>query len=249
MLFENMAKIEKIQGSGVLKLIKEIKNNGMPLKMQLIKGDYECFIHVAEIRKWMEANYFIVKYNEDFRIAIDELDDLRMRFEFAGKDDVNYAFETGSEQITRNTIWLKLPETVYRYQRREHFRLEAPRGTRLNFKIIDTCFNLLVINISLGGTLGVLVSLTREMELVLQKETPNMLEFVELIFPDHNNDEDIKLTIKQSKIIRQQINPQTQRREYAIEFVEIAEDQQEQLKTLFYQWQRACLKRRKRSMV
>jgi len=244
-----MAKIEKIQGAGVLKLIKEIKNNGMPLKMQVIKGDYERFILIAEIRKWMKAHYFIVKYSEDFRIAIDELDDLRMRFEFAGKDDVNYAFETGSEQISRNTIWLRLPETVYRYQRREHFRLEAPRGTRLNFKINDTYFNLLVINISLGGTLGVLVSLTREMELVLQKETPNMLESVELIFPDNNNDEYSKLTIKQCKIKRQQINPQTQRRECAIEFAEIAEDQQEQLKTLFYQWQRAYLKRRKRFMA
>ena len=244
-----MANIEKIRGAEVLRLIKEIKNNGAPLKMQLIKGDYECFIQITEIRKWMEAHYFIVKYDEDFRIAVEELDDLRMRFEFGGKDDVNYAFETGSEKIVRNTIWLRLPETVYRYQRREYFRLEAPHGTRLNFKINDTDFNLLVINISLGGTLGVLVSLTREMELVLQKKTPNMLEFVELVFPTYNNDEDSKLTIKQCKIKRQQINPRTQRRECAIEFAEIAKDQQEQLKSLFYQWQRAYLKRRRRFMA
>lgn len=145
-----MAKVERIQGAGVLNLLKEIKSNDTPLKIQLIKGDYECFIRITEIRKWMEAHYFIVEYNEDFRIAVDELDDLRMRFEIAGKDDVYYAFETGSEKIVRNTIWLRLPETVYRYQRREYFRLEAPHGTRLNFKINDTPFNLLVINISLG---------------------------------------------------------------------------------------------------
>jgi hypothetical protein len=34
-----MTKLEKIQGAGVLRLIKEIKNNGTPLKMHLIKGD------------------------------------------------------------------------------------------------------------------------------------------------------------------------------------------------------------------
>lgn len=55
--------------------------------------------------------------------------------------------------------------------------------------------------------------------------------------------------IKQCKIKRQQINPRTQRRECAIEFSEITKDQQEQLKALFYEWQRAYLKRRRRFMA
>ena len=83
------------------------------------------------------------------------------------------------------------------------------------------------------------------MEQELQKKSSKMLEYMELIFPSKNDNEDSKVNIKQCKIIRQQRNPQTQRYECAIEFMEIAEDQQKNLTTLFYQWQREYLKKRR----
>ena len=244
-----MEKVEKIQGDAVLELFKKLTDDGTPLKMQLKSEEYERFVDIADIRKWKKAHYFLVKYNEKLRVADVDIDDLRMRFEFADKDNINYAFETGIGQISRSKIWAKLPEIVYRYQRRKYFRLEAPHGTRLYFKINGRCFNLLVINISLGGTLGAMVSLTKEMELELQKKASNMLEFVELKFPDSDNDKNASVNIKQCKIIRQRIDPKSRILECAIEFEEIAEDQQTQLKTLFYQWQRNYLKRRKRFNV
>ena len=91
-----------------------------------------------------------------------------------------------------------------------------------------------------------MVSLTKEMELELQKKSSNVLELVELTFPSNGKDDDSKVNIKQCKIKRQQINPQNRRLECAIEFEEIEEDQQKKLKMLFYQWQREYLKRRKR---
>ena len=168
-MYENMANIEKIQGSAVLKLFKELHQDSTPLKMQLLNSEYERLTHIAKIRKWKRAHCFLIEYHENFRIAADDLDGWRMRFEFACKDNINYSFETGIDQISHKTIWIRFPEIVYRYQRRGHFRMEAPHGTRLYFNISDTRYNLLVINISLSGTLGVLVSLTKNMELELQK--------------------------------------------------------------------------------
>jgi c-di-GMP-binding flagellar brake protein YcgR len=240
-----MANIEKIQGSAVLKLFKELHQDSTPLKMQLINSEYEHLTHIAKIRKWKRAHYFLIEYHENFRIAADDLDGWRMRFEFACKDNINYSFETGIDQISHKTIWIRLPEIVYRYQRRGHFRMEAPHGTRLYFNINDTRYNLLVIDISLGGALGVLVGLTKNMELELQKKPPQMLECVELIFPTKIDNVPSKVNIKQCKIKRQQINQQTQRHECAIEFKEVAEDQQKKLTTLFYQWQRDYLKKRR----
>ena len=240
-----MANIDKIQGSAVLKLFKELQQDGLPLKMQLINGEYQRLTNIAEIRKWKKVYYFLIESHENFRKAADGLDDWRIRFEFAGKDNINYTFETGTEQISRKMIWVRLPEIVYRYQRRGHFRMEAPHGTRLFFNINDTRYSLLVINISLGGTLGVLVSLTKNMELELYKKAPQMLKYVELIFPTKNDNGQSKVNIKQCKIKRQQINPQTQRHECAIEFKEIAPDQQKKLTRLFYQWQRDYLKKRR----
>jgi c-di-GMP-binding flagellar brake protein YcgR len=244
-----MEKVEEIQGAAVLDLIKKLADDDTPMKMRFINDEYERFVEIAQIRKRKKTYYFLVKDNDNFRVANDDLDDLRIRFEFADKDNINYAFETGSDQISRSKIWIKLPEIIYRYQRRKYFRLEAPHGTKLYFKINDTSFNLLVINVSLGGTLGAMVGLTKEMELAFQKNSVNMLEFVELIFPSCDNDEDYRVNIKQCKIRRQLVNPKTRKLECAIEFEQIAEDQQKQLKAIFYQWQRDYLKRRKRFKV
>jgi c-di-GMP-binding flagellar brake protein YcgR len=247
-----MANIDKIQGSAVLKLFRKLQQDGLPLKMQLIKGEYERLTHIADIRKLKKAQYFLIEYHENFGIATAGLDNPQLRFEFAGNDNIYYTFETGTDQISRKMIWVRLPEIVYRYQRRGHFRLEAPHGTRLCFKINDKPYELLVINISLGGTLGVLPNLTIKMERELRKKSPEILEYVELIFPYNNDDkdsEDSTVNIKQCKIIRQQRNPRTKGYEFAIEFKKIAEDQQKKLTALFYQWQREYLKKRRQFKV
>ena len=247
-----MVKIDKIRGSAVLKLFRRLQQDVIPLKMHLMSGEYERLTHIDEIRKWRKAHYFLIEYHENFRIAADGLEDPRLRFEFSGKDNINYHFETGFDQISRKMIWARLPEIVNRYQRRGHFRLEAPNGTRLCFKINDQPYDLLVINISLGGTLGVLSTLTIKMERKLREISPEILENVELIFPSDNDNEDLedsKVNIKHCKVIRQRRNPETQGYEFAIEFKEMAEDQQKKLTTLFYQWQREYLKKRRQFKV
>jgi c-di-GMP-binding flagellar brake protein YcgR len=110
----------------------------------------------------------------------------------------------------------------------------------------------LVINISLGGTLGVLSTLTLKREMELREKSPETLENVELIFPSNNVNEDTEDTtvnIKHCKVIRQRRNPETQGYEFAIEFKEMAEDQQKKLTTLFYQCQREYLKKRRQFKV
>jgi hypothetical protein len=131
-----IANIDKIQRGAVLKLFRKLQQDGIPLKIQLLNGEYERLTHIAELSKWKKAYYFLIKYHENFRIAVDGLDDRRLRFEFSGKDNINYNFETGIDQISQKMIWVSFPKIVYRYQPRGHFRLEAPHGTRLCFKIM-----------------------------------------------------------------------------------------------------------------
>jgi c-di-GMP-binding flagellar brake protein YcgR len=247
-----MANIDKIRGGDILKLFRRLQQDVIPLKMRLMNGEYERLTHIAEIRKWKKTHYFLIEYHNNFRLAADGLDDPRLRFEFSGKDSINYNFETGIGQISQKMIWARLPEIVNRYQRRGHFRLEAPHGTRLCFKINDQPYDLLVINISLGGTLSVLSTLTIKKERELRKKSPEILENVKLIFPSNNQSEDSKDTtvnIKHCKVIRQRTNPETQGYEFAIEFREMAEDQQKKLTTFFYQCQREYLKKRRQFKV
>ena len=241
-----MANIEKIQGDAILRLFKELQKEKIPLKVQLANGDYEHLSHLKEIQKRLRTHYFLIEYSEDFQKAIEGLEEWDLRFEFTGHDGILYAFQSSNHDVSRGMIWIKFPQTIHRYQRRSLFRLEAPHGTRLYFSVNEMRYKLLVINVSLGGTLGVLVSLTRQMEQELQLNKPRILENVELKFPSKDeNDDESKVTIKRCQIIRQERNIQTKKFEYAIAFKEITKEEQKKLNELFYQWQRDYLRKRR----
>jgi c-di-GMP-binding flagellar brake protein YcgR len=241
-----MENIEKIQGDAILQLFNELQQKKIPLQVKLINGDYEHLSHLKEIRKRLRTHYFLIEHNEGFQEATENLDDWRLSIEFTGKDGIMYAFQTQDSDVVRGMIWIKFPKAVYRYQRRSLFRLEAPHGTRLYFDVNDIRYKLLVINVSLGGTLGVLVSLTKQMEQELKLKEPRVLENVELVFPSKGEagDESI-VNIKRCQIIRQERNPQTKKYECAMEFKEITETEQKKLTGLFYQWQRDYLRKRR----
>jgi c-di-GMP-binding flagellar brake protein YcgR len=241
-----MENIERIQGDAILQLFKELQQKKVPLQVKLANGDYEHLSHLKEIRKRLRTRYFLIEYDDDFQKATENLDDWRLSIEFTGEDGILYAFQTKDSDVSRGMIWIKFPETVHRYQRRNLFRLEAPHGTRLYFDINDVRYKLLVINVSLGGTLGVLVSLTKQMEQELKLNKPSVLENVELVFPAKGEaGDESKVNIKSCQVIRQERNPQTKKFECAMAFKEISETEQKKLNGLFYQWQRDYLRKRR----
>jgi c-di-GMP-binding flagellar brake protein YcgR len=241
-----MDNIEKIQGDAILQLFKELQHKKIPLQVKLTNGDYEHLSHLKEIRKRLRTHYFLIEYDDDFQKATENLEDWLLSIEFTGEDGIMYEFQTKDSDVSRGMLWIKFPKTVYRYQRRSLFRLEAPHGTRLYFDVNDIRYKLLVINVSLGGTLGVLVSLTKQMEQELKLKKPLVIENVELVFPSKGEDGDeSKVTIKSCQIIRQERNSQTKKFECAMEFKEITETEQKKLTELFYQWQRDYLRKRR----
>lgn len=241
-----MANIEKIEGDAILQLFKELQQEKIPMQVKLTPGGYQHLSPLKQIRKRLRTHYFLIDYNENFQKATKDLDDWRLKIEFTAKDGILYSFQTAKSDVSGGMIWIKFPETVHRYQRRSLFRLEAPHGTRLYYNVNDIRYKLLVINVSLGGTLGVLVSLTRQMEQELKLNNPTILKDVELVFPSKGeNEDDSKVNIKRCQIIRQERNPQTQKYECAMEFKEITENEQKKLAELFYRWQREYLRKRR----
>ncbi len=241
-----MANIEIIQGDAILQLFNELQQEKIPLRVWLTGGGYEHLSHLKEIRKRLKSHYFLLDYREDFQKATEDIDNWRLKIEFSGKDGIKYVFQTNDSDVSQGRIWIKFPETVHRYQRRSLFRLEAPHGTRLYFAVNDIRYKLLVINVSLGGTLGVLVSLSRQMKQELKSNIPRILKNVQLVFPSKaENEDDSKVTIKKCRIIRQERNPLTKKYECAMKFKEITETEQKKLTELFYQWQRDYLRKRR----
>lgn len=240
-----MSKIEKVRGDAITALFKELQQDRIPLTARLMKGGYEHVTYITDIHKFKRVPFFLIEYREGFQKAADALDVLQLHFEFIGKDRIKYAFETNDSEISREKIWIRFPESVLRFQRRSLFRLDAPHGTKLYFNVKGVRYKLLVVNVSLSGTLGVVVSLTNKMEQTLKVLNPKILENVELIFPSKDHNDDPKVNIKTCHVARQGRNPLTHKYECAMEFKELAEDEQKRLTELFYRWQREYLRKRK----
>jgi c-di-GMP-binding flagellar brake protein YcgR len=240
-----MSKIEKIRGDAITVLFKELQQDRIPLRVGLMNGDYEHVTYIIDFHEFKRIPFFLIESQESFQKAADNLDVLRLRFEFVGKDRIKYTFNTSDTQISNKKTWIRFPESVLRFQRRRLFRLEAPHGTRLYFSVNDFHYKLLVVNVSLGGTLGVLVSLTKKMEQELKVINPKIIENVELVFPSKGHTDDSKVNIKTCHVARHGRNRLTHKYEYALEFKEMAEDEQKKLTELFYWWQREYLRKRK----
>ena len=241
-----MAEIEKIRGAAILKLLTELHQDKTPLKIRWTDDDGGYSIHIAHIQKRKRTFHFLLNSQDNFLKTWESVNPSRLRFEFVDKENIKYAFETGPGELSRKALWIAFPEVIHRYQRRSLFRLDAPPGTRLFFDINDVRYKLLVINVSLGGTLGVLVSLTKRMEHELTLHKPHILKNVELVFPSKKQiEQDSVVRIKSCQIKRQKRNPVTQKFECAMEFMGIDEDEQKKLTQLFYRWQREYLRRRR----
>jgi len=241
-----MTEIEKISGGAILKLLTELQQDKIPLKIGRPDGDEEGLAYIVDVRKRKRALHFLINSDHDMLKTGAAESAIRLRFEFSDKENIKYVFETATGGRSRDMMWISFPEFIYRYQRRGLFRLEAPPGTRLYFNVNDIGYKLLVINVSLGGTLGVLVSLTKQMEQHLKSYKSEILNDVELNFPSKNQEEqDSVVKIKRCQIKRQERNPLTQKFECAMEFKEIDEDEQKKLTQLFYRWQRDYLRKRR----
>jgi c-di-GMP-binding flagellar brake protein YcgR len=241
-----MADIEKIREEALPQLFNELQRDKNLLKFKLPNSDDVYSTYITDIRKRKRALHFIAKYPRHFQKPTEETNPSRLRFEFFDRENIKYVFETEFWEVLREMIWVRFPEYVHRYQRRKMFRLEAPHGTRLYFKVNNIRYKLLVINVSLGGTLGVLASFTKPMEQEIKLKDSMMLKNVELLFPSGNRKMDGTIVnIKRCQVNRQKQNPVTNNFECAIEFKQISDEEKRNFSDLFYKWQREYLRKRK----
>ncbi len=241
-----MAEIDKIREPSLLPLFSELQADQTLLKWHLANRDETCLTPITEIRKRRRALHFIIKAPDNSLDLESEIGHSSLLFEFTDKENIKYDFESEDWELCDGSIWVKFPEFVNRFQRRRRYRMDAPHGTRLYFNVNDIRCKLLVVNVSLGGTLGVLVSFTKQMEAELKPYNSKTLKDVELVFPSENRKHAGSIVkIKRCQIRRQERNPITRKFECAIEFKEMNESQHKNLTDLFYKWQREYLRRRR----
>jgi c-di-GMP-binding flagellar brake protein YcgR len=239
-----MAQTEKIAGQQILGLFEELRHNGTSLRLHLPQKDYTHLTRVLDLRKRRKDIFFLIDFPAGFIETNADTDAWSIDFEFTDKDNVNYFFSTRGGEIIDRNIWIKLPQVVKREQRRKLYRLTAPSGTKLSINLDSNRYELNVIDISLGGSLGVLVGIQHGDQQDPILSYAGIFENVEVVFPPE--EENLRVTIKSAKVKRLRENPLTKQHEYALQFLEIDQIQTKILTDLIYRFQREFLRNRLR---
>ncbi|MGD9044045.1 MAG: PilZ domain-containing protein [Desulfobacterales bacterium] len=237
-----MVESEKIRGTGITRLFKELLQRRTLLRLRLANTDFKHLTLVTHLKRKESESYFIIDIPEGFKAAAADIDIWQIHFEFTGNDNINYVFTTTGGHIEGNQIYIKLPEEVERKQRRKLFRINAPIETKLCFSLDATRHELDVLDISLGGSLAALVQTDSRAQQKPAFTDSDTLKDIELVFPAEISRQPIK--IKTAQIKRVKKNPETTHYEMGLEFNEISKDDERLLNDLIYRLQRQHLRKR-----
>ena len=231
---------EKIQDIKRFEIFKALAEDQPFVNVRMKGGGYERLTTVGPIRRQGKFHYFQVDYEENLQKAIQQRSKWELHFEFLGRDKLRYSFVCSTAETSAREIWLRMPDTIWRHQRRNYFRIRPLDPVFTVFDHPAGRFEHEVINISLGGMLFAGKHLENQ-----QRPELNPQDKIKNIFiraPLEN--EEIQLHIRRGKILRIEKTSTQTLRFYGVKFTDIDVNQEKILNDLIYQLQRINLRKR-----
>lgn len=227
-----------IQGKNRFDIFEQLRKDKTLIQMRLLGADYEQLTIIIGIRAKKNMLFFLIDYPKGFKEAVSDVEVWEMRFEFIGNDNLQYIFKTSDGEISGNEIWIRFPEFIEKIQRREHFRIEVPLGTKLHFEKKSAGIEMNVIDISPRGAL-----VTSIQKNAILKSRENLID-VQLVFPSEKKD--LMVHIKKASVKRMGKNAPMERYTYILYFAMIEKNEEAALTKIIYELQRKLLQKRQR---
>lgn len=236
---------------GAAKLSKEktrqlftyLKDQRVLVKLVVKGTGFESVTVITGLRSKNNQEQFRIDSPDDFQIILQSRDCGNLYFEFNGQDKVLYTFETRPDPKWHSgDVWIPVPDTVDRIQRRRNFRLEAPMGTELVLRQLHPPLRMVVLDFSLGGLLCVVESARERIKRNLMLTRGRTLRNLELLFRDENVT--TKIRVSEATIVRLETNPVTGYRQYAFQFMRMDKNEEKTLTKVLYSMQRRLLRQR-----
>ncbi|NNK85726.1 MAG: PilZ domain-containing protein [Desulfobacterales bacterium] len=237
-----MRKLEKIEGKDLVNTFNTLKKDKTFIKLRLPSKDYECLTIITNVFADKKKSVFMIDSPKDFQSEFGDLNEIKMHFEFTGKDNLSHSFKTSGGEIHRDEIKVKLPDFINRKQRRKDFRLDVPPGTRLHVKINSKLHKMTVLNVSLGGTLVALIGTLHESEYKQFFKIGDSFEDIELLFP--MDGKSFKSKIKKATIVRFVKGSFKPKNCCGLQFVVIDKNEEKALTKFIYKYQQQFLRKR-----
>jgi len=234
--------MEKIEGKNRSDILKTIKKDKTLIKMRLPGKDYECLTIITDVLTSKYKSTFMIDSPIDFHTVSDNSNNIKMYFEFTGKDNLSYTFKTTGGKIHHDEINVKFPDFINRKQRRKDFRLAVPPGTKLHVKINSKLHKMTVLDVSLGGTLIALIGHMSESENKQFIKIGECFENIELLFPMEGKS--FKSKIKKATVVRVIKGSLKPKNCCALQFVNIEKNEEKALTKFIYKYQQQLLRKR-----
>jgi len=229
------AERENIRGKDVLNLIDQVRRGKTLVNMRLLENDVELLTVIDGIQTSRNGPIFAVDVPENVKKDLDAIDYRTLEFEFMDSKKVPCGFRASTLEILGDKIWVMFPDVIYREQKREHFRIEAPLGARLCFEKDNAQHLMSMSDISMGGLLITLRAGARDSQILSVGEE---LRGIELIC----SSESVK--IKKAVVAWMDEGVLAPRVQFGIQFTDIHGDERRVLKEILYELQREFLARR-----
>ncbi len=239
--FSPMNDAERIQGKSRYGILSQLQQDKTILTMHVLGKNFERLTLITGVHTEHGVPYFQLDYPRGFREAVAGLKTWRIYFECTGKDKILYVFRTYGGKIEKGDIWINFPQYIERQQRRRHFRLKAPAGTKLLINTDTQPRELSVVNISQGGVLGAVDRVDPETEGGLTLRVGQSVKNMELIIPFQDTEH--QLFIRKAMVRRVGRETVGGNTVYGLEFTNLKKADEKRLTELIYSYQRALLQK------
>jgi len=232
---------EKIEGKGVGRVIEQLIEDKNLVTMHLLGSEFQHLTMVSGMRIFRSNRtpMFMVSCTEEFKRAIRNLKKLSFEFHFVDSNKVPCWFNTSPGYVVDDEVWLVLPRSIFRDQKRNDFRMEAPSGTKVQFQRNGVNHVMDVHNISMSGLLS---TLCRGVENAPDINVADQLHKAVLSFASERGP--LQILIKEVAVARKERWASGPSVRYGFRFVAIDAVQKFSLKKQLYKCQREFLSRR-----
>jgi hypothetical protein len=222
-----------------------LKQDKTPLTLRPLDESHQWSVVATDLRTRRRSLYLVIADNESLRSTLKDFPDIELSLAFTDRNNVPHTCDIDRHRLTKSDIWLEIPETIERYQRRKIFRLEAPSGSELNLTIEGETYSLLLIDVSINGALGLVSHLKPALEAPPPGRLGETIENAVLIFQTKTGPR--RVHIAECTIRRLEPHVATGKMQYALEFTAIDEENEQLLTKMIYEFQRDYLRRRHRN--
>ena len=240
-----MGEAGKVQGAKLIELFNELVANKTIISMNVVGAGFDRLTCITGTTRDANGHHLLVDPPDDFEEAAADKDLWHLRFNFNGPDQLEYIFSTRGGELVKQGLKIPFPEHVERLQRRRNFRVDALTGTRMRFQLKKIKGVLDVINVSLGGTYGVLVKHNFKFMRGSVLKMDQQVHDIRIVFPGDDEDPEATIAVKQAEVKRVEHDQDRGYYRYAFEFKKMDKEERQRLTQVIYGLQRKYLQRRK----